>query len=107
MRSRETAGWAPRRVSASLGEGARPWNQGVPGCVGLNEDLRDSQIRILVWGLIQVGKKGLEPGSVGACRVELDSGGKRSRLMEALKAFSLAFSGLSCKISLSSSIRCS
>jgi hypothetical protein len=49
--------------------------------------------------LIQEGKKGLEPGSVGACRVELDSGGKHSRLMEALKAFSLAFSRLSCSVS--------
>ena len=59
------------------------------------ENFRDSQIRIRLWSLIQEGKKGLEPGSVGACRVELDSGGKHSLLMEALKAFSLAFSCLS------------
>ena len=29
------------------------------------EDFRDSQIRIRLWSLIQEGKKGLKPGSIG------------------------------------------
>jgi hypothetical protein len=39
-------------------------NPGGPGYVGLNEDVKDSAIRILVWGLIQEGKEGFEPGSI-------------------------------------------
>lgn len=50
------------------------------------------------------GEEGPQSGSVGGGGVELDSGGKHSRLIEALKAFSLAFASLSCAISLSSSL---
>ena len=46
------------------------------------------------------GQEGLESGPVGPGTIELDSGGKQSRLMEALKAFSLAVSRLSCSVSL-------
>ncbi len=44
----------------------------------------------------------MESGSVGGSGVELDSSGKQCCLIKALKAFCLAFSRLSCKISLSS-----
>ena len=44
----------------------------------------------------------LEPGSVGGSGVELESSGKQCCLIKALKALSLAFSRLSCSISLSS-----
>ena len=85
-------GNAPRQVAASKWEGQRPWNQGGPGCVDLHEVVRDSQIRILVWGLIKEGKKGLEPSSVGACnrwqslpsRPRQRSLGKRNMLQQAL-----------------------
>jgi hypothetical protein len=67
-----------------------------------------SRIRRRAGGVIQEGKQGLEPGSIDVLGIELDSGGKHSRLMESLKAFSLAFSCLnlafsclSCKISFS------
>lgn len=54
------------------------------------------------------GEEGLQSGSVAGRGIALDSGGKQSSLMEALKAFSLAFSSLSCAISLSSCfMRCS
>ena len=54
------------------------------------------------------GEEGPQSGSVGGGGVELDSGGKHSRLIEALKAFSLAFSSLSCAISISIClVRCS
>jgi hypothetical protein len=43
------------------------------------------------------GEEGPQSGSVGGGGVELDSGAKHSRMMEALKAFSLAFSSLSLK----------
>ena len=45
------------------------------------------------------GEEGLQSGSVAGRGIELDSGGKQSLLMEALKAFSLAFSSLSCAVS--------
>ncbi len=51
-----------------------------------------------------------EPGSVGGCGVELESSTKQCCLIKAVKAFSLAFSRLSCSISISLSsclIRCS
>jgi len=47
------------------------------------------------------GKEGPQSGSVGGGGVELDSGGKHSRCMEAFKASHLAFSALSCAISIS------
>ena len=48
------------------------------------------------------GQEELEPGSVGGSGVELESSGKQCCLIKALKALSLAFSRLSCSISLSS-----
>ena len=48
------------------------------------------------------GQEELEPGSVGGSGIELESSGKQCCLIKALKAFSLAFSRLSCSISLSS-----
>jgi hypothetical protein len=68
----------------------------------------DSEIGIY-WGrLAQQIQEGLQSGAVGIGGIELDSGGKHSRLMESLKAFSLAISCLnlavsclSCKISFS------
>jgi len=54
------------------------------------------------------GEEGPQSGSVGGRGVELDSGGKHSRWMEAFKASHLAFSASSCAISISSSlVRCS
>ena len=54
------------------------------------------------------GKQGPQSGSVGGGGVELDSGGKHSRLIEAFKDLHLAFSALSCSISISSClVRCS
>jgi hypothetical protein len=51
--------------------------------------------------LTHQGQEGIQSGSVDVTGIELDSGGKQSRLIEALKAFSLAFSALSCSISFS------
>jgi hypothetical protein len=45
------------------------------------------------------GEEGPQSGLVGGGGVELDSGGKHSRCMEAFKAFSLALSVLSCAFS--------
>ncbi len=54
------------------------------------------------------GEEGPQSGSVAGGGVELDSGGKHSRCMEAFKALDLAFSAFSCAISSSSSlVRCS
>jgi hypothetical protein len=54
------------------------------------------------------GEEGPQSGSVGGGGVELDSGGKHGRCMEAFKASHLAFSASSCAISISSSlVRCS
>ena len=54
------------------------------------------------------GEEGPQSGSVGRGGVELDSGGKHSRCMEAFKTLHLAFSALSCAISISISlVRCS
>jgi hypothetical protein len=54
------------------------------------------------------GEEGPQSGSVGGGGVELDSGGKHSRWMEAFKALDLAFSALSCAISISIClVRCS
>jgi len=48
------------------------------------------------------GQEELEPGSVGGSGVEFDASGKQCCPIKALHAFSLAFSPLSCTISLSS-----
>ena len=54
------------------------------------------------------GEEGPQSGSVGGGGVELDSGGKHSRCMEAFKAFHLALSASSCAISISVCfVRCS
>ncbi len=50
------------------------------------------------------GEEGPQSGSVGGGGVELDSGGKHSRCMEAFKAFHLALSASSCAISISISL---
>jgi hypothetical protein len=47
------------------------------------------------------GKEGPQSLSVGFGGIELDSGGKQCCLIKALKALSLAFSRLSCSVSLS------
>jgi hypothetical protein len=53
-------------------------------------------------------EEGSQSGSVGFGRVELNSGGKQCCLIKTLKALSLAFSRLSCSVSLSICfIRCS
>jgi len=53
-------------------------------------------------------EEGSQSGSVGFGRVELYSGGKQCCLIKTLKALSLAFSRLSCSVSLSICfIRCS
>jgi hypothetical protein len=49
--------------------------------------------------LAQQIQEGLQSGAVGIGGIELDSGGKHSRLMESLKAFSLAFSCLNLAVS--------
>ncbi len=46
------------------------------------------------------GQEELEPGSVGGRGIELKSSGKQCCLIKALKALCLAFSRLSCSISL-------
>lgn len=51
---------------------------------------------------LEQAQKELEPGSVGGSGVELDASGTQCCLIKTVKAFSLAFSLLSCKISLSS-----
>jgi hypothetical protein len=58
--------------------------------------------------LTHQGQEGAQSGSVACTGIELDSGPKQSRLIEALKALSLAFkalslvfSALSCSVSLS------
>ena len=51
--------------------------------------------------LTHQGQEGIQSGSIDVTGIELDSGGKQSRLIEALKAFSLAFSALSCSVSFS------
>jgi predicted transcriptional regulator len=54
------------------------------------------------------GEEGPQSGSVDGGGVELDSGGKHSRCMEAFKAFHLALSASSCAISISVCfVRCS
>jgi hypothetical protein len=55
---------------------------------------------------VDQGEEGPQSGSVGGGGVELDSGGKHSRLLEAFKDLQLAFSALSCAISLSISFVC-
>jgi len=52
------------------------------------------------------GEEGPQSGSVDGGGVELDSGGKHSRCMEAFKAFHLALSASSCAISISISLVC-
>ena len=73
-------------------------------------------VLLIRWDLAaDQGEEGPQSGSVGGGGVELDSGGKHSRCMEAFKAFHLAlsalscaFSALSCAISISISlVRCS
>ncbi len=46
-------------------------------------------------------QEGLESGSVGASGIELESSGKQCCSIKALKALALAFSRLSCWVSLS------
>ncbi|MFM9100147.1 MAG: hypothetical protein ACKOPS_01930, partial [Cyanobium sp.] len=54
--------------------------------------LIDSEIQTFWGGLAQQAQEGLQSGAVGIGGIELDSGGKHSRLTDAFKAFSLAFS---------------
>ena len=51
--------------------------------------------------LLPQGKEGPQSLPVEGCGIELDSGGKQRCLIKALKALSLAFSRLSCSVSLS------
>ena len=60
-----------------------------------------SEIRIFRGGLGQQRQEGLQSGAVGVGGIELHSGGKHNCLTDAFKAFSLAFSCLSCSISFS------
>jgi hypothetical protein len=55
-------------------------------------------IRIAHRRLSQQRQKELEPGSVGGSGVELDSSGKQCCLIKVHKAFSMAFSRLSCTV---------
>jgi hypothetical protein len=52
----------------------------------------DSEIGSYWGGLAQQIQEGLQSGAIDVCGIELDSGGKHSRLMESLKALYLAFS---------------
>jgi hypothetical protein len=70
---------------------------------------RGSAIRLRISGtdIRDQSQEEPEPGSVGGRGVELESSRKQCFLIKAVKAFSLAFSRLSCSISLSSClIRC-
>ena len=86
-------GWLHRK-----GRGNEPGLRAPLFCPSLRAPL-DSEIRIY-WGrLAQQIQEGLQSGAVGIGGIELDSGGKHSRLMESLKAFSLAFSCLNLAVS--------
>jgi len=64
--------------------------------------LADSGLRTLQQHLRQQRQEELESVAIGGRGVELNSSGKQCCLIKALKALCLAFSRLSCKISLSS-----
>ena len=61
----------------------------------------ESGVRILHRRLSQERQEEPESGSIGGSGVELDSSGKQCCLIKALKALCLAFSRLSCSVSLS------